>query len=491
MTIAEKALKLTRKDLLLNKLLINGQWKAAASTFPVYDPATSALLTNVADGTKADTEEAIDAAYSTFQTFKTTTPRHRSDLLKKWGVLVKDNADDLARLVAFENGKPFAEAKGEVLMSAGTFEWFAELAPHVQGAVFPSQHPNIRITSVRQPVGVAGIVTPWNFPALMLARKAGAAIGSGCTTVIKPAEDTPLTALALIALGLEAGIPAGALNVITTKGHIKEVGLELTKNPKVAKISFTGSTGIGKLLMEQSASTVKKVSFELGGNAPFIIFDDADVEKAVAGAMASKFRGSGQTCVCANRFFVQEGIYDEFVTKFGEAISKLKPGHSLDEGSTQGPLINERSLSKVQEHVADARKSGRLVIGGKERADLGPLFYEPTLVADLDPNSALVFREETFGPLAAVAKFSTDEEAINWANDNRAGLAAYFYTSNISRANKVSEALETGMVGVNTGAITEVALPFGGVKESGFGRENSNYGFEDYTVLKSVVTNID
>lgn len=492
MTISKKTLKLARPQLLLDKLLINGDWKPGASTFTVLDPATQGHITNVADGTAEDARQAIDAASVAFQKFKKTTARERSDLLRRWAVLVRENAADLAKIVSTENGKPLAEATGEILQCAQTFEWFSELAPHYNGATIPSQNSAVRIAVLRQPVGVCGIITPWNFPASMLARKAGAAIGAGCTAVVKPAEDTPLSALALAFLGEQAGLPAGVLNVIPTRSHTAAVGAALTESTKVAKITFTGSTPIGKLLMKQAASTVKKVSFELGGNAPFLVFDDADVDKAVEGALLSKFRGSGQTCVCANRFFVQSGVYDKFVSKLGAAVEeRLHPGHALDEGTTQGPLINEKSMQKVSSHVSDAiSKNGRVVTGGKALPELGPLFFAPTVIADLDPESARVFSEETFGPFAAISKFINEEDAVRLANTNEAGLAAYFYTSNISRAHRVAEALEVGMVGINTGAITEVALPFGGIKESGFGRENSVFGLDDYTVIKSVVTNI-
>jgi len=491
MSLKPRTLSLKRPELVINKLLINGDWKAGAKTFPVLDPATGAEIADVVDGTREDTTAAIKAASTAFNDFKTTTARQRSDLLRKWGALVRENSSDLATLISAENGKPLTEATGEILSCAQTFEWFSELAPHYNGATIPSQVPNVRISSFRQPVGVCGIVTPWNFPSLMLARKVGAAIGSGCTVVVKPAEDTPLSALALLYLGQEAGVPDGVLNLITTKSHTVDVGEELTTNKDVRKITFTGSTGVGKLLMKQAASSVKKVSFELGGNAPFIVFDDADLAKVIPNAIASKFRGSGQTCVCANRFFVQSGIYDRFVAEFTRAVEALKPGHGLDEGTTQGPLINEKSLEKVKEHVADATgKGGRLTTGGEPRTDLGPWFYAPTVVADLDPHTAKVFSEETFGPLAAVAKFTSEEEVIALANSNEAGLGGYFFSNDINRCIRVSEALEVGMVGINTGLITEVALPFGGVKESGFGRENSNYGFEDYTVVKSTVTNI-
>lgn len=492
MAIPVKTLKLARPQLLLDKLLVNGDWKAAAGVFAVLDPATQGHIASVADGTAEDATLAIDAAATAFQSFRKTTARERSDLLRRWALLVRENAQDLAQIVSTENGKPLAEATGEIIQCVQTFEWFSELAPHYNGAAVPSQNHAVRITILRQPVGVCGIITPWNFPALMLARKAGAAIGAGCTAVVKPAEDTPLSALALAFLGEEAGLPTGVLNVVPTRSHMAAVGSVLTESTKVAKITFTGSTPVGKMLMKQAASTVKKVSFELGGNAPFMVFDDANVDKAVEGALISKFRGSGQTCVCANRFFVQSGVYDEFVTKLGRAVEeKLRPGHALDEFITQGPLINKRSMEKVCSHVTDAiAKNGRIITGGKPLPELGPLFFAPTVIADLDPESARVFSEETFGPFAAIAKFESEEDAVRLANNNEAGLAAYFYTSNIGRAHRVAEALEVGMVGVNTGVITEVALPFGGVKESGFGRENSVYGLDDYTVMKSVATNI-
>lgn len=471
-------------------MLINGVWRSGASSFEVTDPATTAVIGTVPDATRADTKEAIEVAKEAFKTFRLKTARERSDLLRKWASLLRDHSQDLGRIVSLENGKPFAEAHGEVLACAQNFEWFSESAPHFTGDTIASQNPNVRLHTIKQPVGVCGIITPWNFPASMIARKVGAALAAGCTTVIKPASETPYSALAMAYLAAEAGVPDGVINVVTTHSNTKDVGHELCTSPLVSKITFTGSTPIGKLLMNQASSTVKKVSFELGGNAPFIIFDDADIDKAVTGAMASKFRGSGQTCICANRFFVHEKVHDEFVTKFAAAINNLKPGHGLDEGTTQGPVINSKSMAKVTEHVKDAlANGGKLVTGGEPLSELGPNFFAPTLITNGNQNMK-VFQEETFGPLAVVAKFSTDAEVVEHANSVEVGLAGYFFTKDLVRANLVAEALEVGMVGINTGLITEVALPFGGIKESGFGREGSRYGLDDYTVIKTVATSL-
>ncbi|GMM50450.1 succinate-semialdehyde dehydrogenase (NAD(P)(+)) [Starmerella bacillaris] len=485
-------LSLSNKELLLDSNLINGQWIRKADQFDVTDPANGNVISTVSNGTAEDAEKAVAAAHAAFKSFKRTTPRERSGLLKKWAQLVRENIDDLSHLVTLENGKPLAEAKGEVLQSALTFEWFSELCPHFGGVTIPSQDPTHRIHTLRQPAGVCGLITPWNFPAAMIARKVGAAVAAGCTTVLKPAKLTPLVALAMLKLGLDAGIPNGVLNVVTSSDHAAEIGTVLATDPRVSKISFTGSTAVGKILAKQATGTMKKVSMELGGNAPFIVFDDADVKAAVQGAIASKFRGSGQTCVCANRFYVQDGIYDAFVAEFKDAVNKqLKLGHGLDAGTTQGPLSSPSAMKKIEEHVEDALHTGggKLIAGGKARSDIGPLFYEPTIIADVDPN-AKVFNEETFGPLAAIARFNSEEEVIKQANNTEVGLASYFYTKDISRAHRVSEELESGMVGINTGIITEVSLPFGGIKESGYGRENSIFGLEDYTILKSVVTGI-
>lgn len=492
MGLDERKLDLKNKSLLKDGLLIDGEWVHHEKTFKVLDPGTGGYIGSVPDGTAEDADAAIAAAYKAFKTFRKTTARERSVMLRKWADLLRENADDLGRLVTLENGKPFAEAKEEVLQSALTFDWFSGLALSHAGATIHSEIPSHRINAIRQPVGVCGLLTPWNFPASMIARKAGAAVAAGCTAVLKPAKLTPLTALAMLHLAHEAGIPNGVLNAVTTESHTSDVGKKIATDKRVMKISFTGSTKIGKILTEQAASTMKKVSMELGGNAPFVVFDDADLKQAVHAAMAIKFRGTGQVCICANRFFVQEKIYDDFVAAFASEIKKLKLGHGLDEDTTQGPLVSKSGVEKVSEHVKDAIEvgGGRLLVGGKARLDLGGFFHEPTLVADIDAHKARVFREETFGPLAAIAKFKTEEEVIEMANSTDMGLASYFFTTDVARSTRFAELLETGMVGVNTGEIEEIALPFGGIKQSGYGKENSIFGLEDYTILKSVVTDI-
>lgn len=484
--------ELARSSLLRTSLYINGQWPTGKSTFAVTDPATTAKICDVADGTLEDTKDAIKAAKAAFDKFRHTTARERSDLLRAWAKAIRDNQKDLSYILSWENGKPLAEASGEVLSSAQTFDWFAEVATTFSGDTILSQKATTRLHTIRQPVGVCGIITPWNFPMSMIARKIGAAVAAGCTGVIKPASETPLSALALAALSEDAGIPHGVVNVVPTHSHTKDVGKEICSNPVVKKITFTGSTPIGKLLMSQASSTIKKTSFELGGNASFIVFEDADIDKAVAGAMASKFRGSGQTCICANRFFIHEKVHDEFLSKFAAKVATLRPGHAFDPESTQGPLIKEQSVQKVKDHVADAlAKGGKLIAGGKHPEGLSPLFFEPTIIDNCDPTTMKVFKEETFGPLAAIAKFSTEDEVIEYANSVEVGLASYFFTNDLSRSYRVSEALETGMVGINSGLITEVSLPFGGVKESGFGREMSKYGLDDYTIIKTVSTSLE
>lgn len=492
MTAQKYELNLKNKNLLRDGLLINGEWAKRKDTFEVFDPATKQVIATVPDGTDEDVDIAIEAAHKAFASFKHATSRQRSDWLKRWADLLRENVEDLSRIVTLENGKTYAEAKEEVEQSALTFDWFSGLCMYNSGATIPSEHPTKRIYTIYQPVGVCGLLTPWNFPASMIARKAGGAIAAGCTFVLKPAKFTPLTALAILYLGHEAGIPKGALNAVTTKSHTSAVGNKLTYDKRVMKISFTGSTKIGKILTGQASSTMKKVSMELGGNCPFVVFDDADVEVAVDSAMAIKFRGTGQVCISANRFFVQENIYDSFVEKLAARINKLKIGHGLDKDTTLGPLESENAVKKVHDHVTDAIEvgKGRLVTGGKSREDLGGYFYEPTLIVDVDPHKAKVFSEETFGPLAAVAKFKTEEEVTELANSTNMGLASYFFTENVSRATRFAEALESGMVGLNTGAIEEMTLPFGGIKQSGYGKEISIYGLQDYSILKSVVTEI-
>lgn len=482
---------LHNQALLKTTAYINGQWVDAKSTFPVYDPGfypkPEAKIAEVGSYTPEDFDNAVEAANDAFKLFKKTTGRQRAELLMKMYTLMKENQDDLAKMIVFENGKPYNDAFGEINYAASFFQWFSEEAAHVTGDIISSANSQNRILSIRQPIGVCGILTPWNFPAAMITRKLAAATSVGCTTVIKPASETPLTALALAQLAEEAGFPKGVVNVIPSENS-SEVGKALCEHPTVKKVSFTGSTNVGKILMKQSASTLKKLSFELGGNAPFIVFEDVDVDNAVDGIIASKFRSSGQTCICANRIFVHEGIYDEVASKL---VAKVKEttvlGHGLDKATTHGPVIHERSLAKVKEHVKDATSKGaELLLGGQVRPELGDYFHDLTILGNVTPEMD-IFHEETFGPVCPLIKFSSDEEVLKLANNTDVGLAGYFYTKDVSRVFSVAEQLEVGMIGVNTGAISEAALPFGGVKESGFGREGSKFGVDDYTIVKSLV----
>jgi succinate-semialdehyde dehydrogenase/glutarate-semialdehyde dehydrogenase len=496
--IMTRALSTARKptlnnpELLREKSYVNGQWigSSTGKKFKVLDPATGEQIGTVPDHPVEDFTEAIRSAKQAFDSFKNTANRERANLLKKWGALLLENQEDLAKIITWENGKPLAEAKGEITSCITNFEWFAEEAPRIYGDTIPSQHPNVRIHTIKQPVGVCGIITPWNFPASMISRKVGAAVATGCTTVIKPAGETPYSALAMAYLAEKAGIPKGVVNVLTTEEHLKQVGKEICESPLVGKVTFTGSTGVGKILMGQAASTVKKVSFELGGNAPFIVFEDADIDIAVEGAMASKFRGSGQTCICANRFYVHEKIYDEFAEKLAKRVGAMNVGSGFADSTQQGPLINANAVQKVSAHIEDAvSKGGKVITGGKKLPEIGSNFFAPTVIVNVNPDM-IVTKQETFGPLAALTKFSSEEEAIKLANDVEVGLAAYVFTNDHKRVYRVSEALEVGMVGINVGLVTESALPFGGVKESGFGREGSKYGLDDYLVIKSVVNKL-
>ncbi|PRH88045.1 succinate-semialdehyde dehydrogenase (NADP(+)) [Labrys okinawensis] len=464
---------------------VNGQWIAADSgkTVPVTNPATGELIGSVPDCGKDETARAIAAADAAFPAWRAKTAKERAKILHKLADLIEANAEALGVLLTVEQGKSLTEARGEVVFSAAYVRWFAEEAQRVYGDVIPSPWPGRRILVTKEPVGVVGAITPWNFPSSMIARKLGPALAAGCTIVIKPAMQTPYSGLAWGALAEMAGIPAGVVNVLT--GSASAIGGELTSNPLVRKITFTGSTPIGKLLVEQSAKTLKKVSMELGGNAPFIVFDDADVDRAIEGAMIAKYRNSGQTCVCTNRFLVQAGIHDKFVEKLIAASNALKVGNGLEAGVQQGPLIDEKAVAKVEEHINDAlAKGGKVVAGGKRHA-LGHTFFEPTVVTGVTPDM-LVARDETFGPLAPVFKFETEEQAIQMANDTEFGLASYFYTKDLGRAFRVAEALKYGMVGINEGLITTEVAPFGGVKESGMGKEGSKYGIEDYIDAKYV-----
>lgn len=467
---------------------VNGEWIGAKSgkTFEVTDPSTGKVIGTQPEMDRADTEAAIAAAAAALPSFRKTTGRERSRMLRKWYQLMVDNADDLAKLITWENGKPLADAKGEVTYAANFFEWFAEEAPRVYGQSIPASVPGNRVFTIKESVGVCGLITPWNFPAAMITRKIGPALAAGCTVVAKSPGETPFTAAALAELAHRAGIPKGVVNLVTSLKNTPEVGETITSSKTVKKVSFTGSTGVGKLLMKQSADTLKKLSFELGGNAPFIVFDDADLDVAVNGAIASKFRSSGQTCVCANRLYIQSGIYDEFATKFAEKVKSFKVGGGYDEGVTHGPLIHDRAVSKVQSHVDDAvKKGGKVLVGGQKLPDLGENFFQPTVIRDMTADMQLA-DEETFGPVAGLFKFDTEAEVVKLANASDVGLAGYFFSRDLQRCYRVAEALEVGMVGVNTGLISDPASPFGGVKESGFGREGSSLGIDEYMTTKMV-----
>ena len=476
-------MQLTNLALLKQHVYINGQWldSAQGKTFAVTNPATGKIIADVASVTTQQVEQAVEAADVALQTWKLTTAKERSLLLKKWYQLIMDNQEDLAIILSTEQGKPMAESRGEIAYGASFIEWFAEEAKRTYGDVIPHDKQGRRLVVIRQPVGVVAAITPWNFPNAMITRKVGPALAAGCTVIIKPASETPLSALALVALAEQAGIPKGVVNVVT--GSARDIGEVLTTHPTVRKVSFTGSTQIGKLLMQQCSSTMKKISMELGGNAPFIVFEDADLDRAVEGAIASKFRNSGQTCVCTNRILVQEKVYDAFIEKLAIAVKKLKVADAFVEGAEQGPLINEKAVEKIQEHIEDATAKGAKVIAGGHRHALGQTFFEPTIISDVTAEM-LVAKDETFGPLAPVFKFSTEAQAIHMANDTEFGLASYIYTESLSRAWRVGEALEYGMVGINEGIISTEIAPFGGIKESGGGREGSKYGIEDYMELK-------
>src|ERR1700761_6294702 len=460
---------------------INGEWHEGANTYPVRNPATGEVIVNVAKGGAAETAQAIAAAERAFPAWRALTAKERGARVKRWGELMLENRDALAELMSREQGKPLAEARGEVGYAASFLEWFAEEGKRSYGDVIPSPKTNSKIVVTREPVGVVAAITPWNFPLAMITRKAGPALAAGCTMVLKPSEETPLSAFALAVLSEEAGIPAGVFNVVS--GDAVAIGGALTASSVVRKLSFTGSTRVGKLLAKQSADTLKKLSLELGGNAPFIVFDDADLDAAVQGAMASKFRNTGQTCVCVNRFYVQDGVYDAFTQALTKAVQKMRVGNALEGEVEQGPLINAAALKKVESHVADALQKGAKVLTGAKRHALGGTFYEPTVLIDA-AKSMLVAGEETFGPVAACFRFKTEEEAITAANDTPFGLSAYFYTRDLGRAWRVAEALESGMVGINEGIISTEVAPFGGVKQSGLGREGSKYGMDEYVELK-------
>jgi len=468
-----------------DKCYINGEWIEANSkdTISVNNPATLKEIGTVPKCGKEETKIAIDAANAAWPTWKSTSAKERSIILRKWFDLIISNKEELAQIMTIEQGKPINESRGEIVYGASFIEWFAEEAKRVYGDTIPDPLTDRRIVVLKQPVGVVASITPWNFPNAMITRKCAPALAVGCPVVIKPASQTPYSALALAALAEEAGFPKGTLNVIT--GKASEIGDELATNPIVRKLSFTGSTEIGKVLMAKCAGTVKKVSMELGGHAPFIVFDDANIDDAVIGAMQSKFRNTGQTCVCANRVYVQEKVYEEFCQKFVEAVSKMKVGDGLEEDVTSGPLIDENSLNKVEEHVQDAVKMGAKVAIGGSKHSLGMNFYQPTILTDVTPQAKITF-EETFGPVAPVYKFKDEKEVIDLANNSPYGLASYFYSRDIGRVWRVAEALEYGMVGVNTGLTSKAEAPFGGIKESGLGREGSKYGIDDFIEIKYV-----
>ena len=476
-------MQLNDLTLFRQQAFINGEWRDALSSdvITVTNPANGEVLGSVPKMGAEETRDAIQAAHRALPAWRQLTAKERAAILRRWFDLMMANQDDLARLMTLEQGKPLAEAKGEIGYAASFIEWFAEEGKRIYGDTIPGHQANKRLIVIKQPIGVTAAITPWNFPAAMITRKAGPALAAGCTMVLKPASQTPFSALALAELARRAGIPDGVFNVVT--GSASAVGNELTGNPLVRKLSFTGSTEIGRQLMAQCAQDIKKVSLELGGNAPFIVFDDADLDKAVEGAMASKFRNAGQTCVCANRLYVQDGVYARFAEKLQQAVEQLHLGDGLQAGVTTGPLIDEKAIAKVQEHIADAvGKGARVITGGKVDA-LGGNFFQPTILVDV-PDGAKVAKEETFGPLAPLFRFTDEADVIRQANDTEFGLAAYFYARDLSRVFRVGEALEYGIVGINTGLISNEVAPFGGVKASGLGREGSKYGIEDYLEIK-------
>ena len=482
----ESTLELQDSTLLKADGYINGEWCGAAdgARFDVTNPATGEVIGSLPDMGVAETREAIEAADAAWPAWRAKTGKERAGILRKLFFLMMENQEDLAQLITAEGGKPLAESRGEVAYGAAFIEWFGEEAKRTYGDLIPATFSDRRIVADKQPIGVCAAITPWNFPIAMVTRKVGPALAAGCPMVLKPAHDTPLSALALAELAERAGVPPGVFSVVTSSSG-RTVGGELTSNPIVRKLSFTGSTATGKVLMRQCADTIKKLSLELGGNAPFIVFDDADVDKAVAGAIASKYRNSGQTCVCVNRFLVQDGVYDEFASKLTAAVEAMKVGNGVEEGVVQGPLINEAGVAKVKEHVEDAvGKGAKVVAGGKQHA-LGGNFFEPTVLTDVTPDM-VVAREETFGPVSPLFRFESEKEAIAMSNDTEFGLAAYFYTRDSARTWRVSQALEYGIVGVNEGIISTEVAPFGGVKESGLGREGSKYGIEDYLEIKYI-----
>ncbi|WP_296246878.1 NADP-dependent succinate-semialdehyde dehydrogenase [Pseudomonas sp. UBA4194] len=474
-------MQLKDTSLFRQQAYIDGTWQNADSgqAIKVNNPATNEILGTVPKMGAAETRRAIEAADKALPAWRALTAKERSNKLRRWFELMIENQDDLGRLMTLEQGKPLAEAKGEIAYAASFIEWFAEEAKRVYGDTIPGHQPDKRLIVIKQPIGVTAAITPWNFPAAMITRKAGPALAAGCTMVLKPASQTPFSALALAELAERAGIPKGVFSVVT--GSAGDIGSELTSNPIVRKLSFTGSTEIGRQLMAECAKDIKKVSLELGGNAPFIVFDDADLDKAVEGAIISKYRNNGQTCVCANRIYVQDGVYDAFAEKLKVAVSKLKIGNGLEDGTTTGPLIDDKAVAKVKEHIADALSKGATVLTGGNA--LQGNFFEPTVLVNVSKDAA-VAKEETFGPLAPLFRFQDEAEVIAMSNDTEFGLASYFYARDMSRVFRVAEALEYGMVGINTGLISNEVAPFGGIKASGLGREGSKYGIEDYLEIK-------
>ena len=473
---------LNRQDLFREQAWINGVWiDAGEQRTEVHNPANGEVVGHIPSLGEAETAQAIEGSNEAFKTWRKKTAKERCALLRRWFELIQENAEDIARSLTTEQGKPLAEAKGEVAYAASFIEWFSEEGKRAYGDVIPAPTDDRRLVVIKEPVGVTAAITPWNFPAAMITRKVAPALAAGCTMIVRPADATPFTAIALAVLAEEAGIPAGVLNLITGKSRV--IGGLLTQSPVVRKLSFTGSTEVGRVLAEQCAPTLKKLSLELGGNAPFIVFEDADIDAAVQGAIASKFRNAGQTCVCTNRLYVHDKVYDEFAQKLAKATADLKIGDGLDDGTDQGPLIDEGAVSKVEEHIADAVEKGGEVIYGGQRHERGGNFFVPTVVANVTQDMKIA-HEETFGPVAPLFRFSSDEEVVELANDTEFGLASYFYSRDIARVWRVAEALEYGMVGINTGIISNEVAPFGGVKQSGYGREGSRYGMDEYMVMK-------
>ncbi|XRM42614.1 hypothetical protein ABZX51_005824 [Aspergillus tubingensis] len=489
MSNSSSIIQLKDQSLLIGQNYINGEWVEAESgkRFSVTDPATGATLGSCPESDSKDTQNAIESAAAAMPAWRSRSGRNRGRILRRWYELIMENQEDLATLITSENGKAKPDATGEVLFAASFLEWFSEEAARTYGDVIPHSQPNFRVSVLKEPVGVCGLITPWNFPAAMITRKLGPALAAGCTVVVKTAGETPFTANALIKLGERAGIPAGVINSVTALENTAEIGKALCKSDVVRKISFTGSTRVGKLLMEQSSSSLKKLSLELGGNAPFIVFDDADLNLAVEGAIGSKFKSSGQTCVCSNRIFVQKSIYPEFIRRLKEAVGRFKLGNGFANDTTHGPLVTPAAVDRVAGLVDDATRGGAVVeIGGKRRLDLGPNFFEPTILTNVTADMA-VAKEEIFGPVAPIFTFDTEEEVVAIANACDVGLASYIFTKDVTRAYRVSELLQFGMVAINTGVVSDAASPFGGIKHSGIGREGSKYGIEDYLQTKSIV----